>query len=59
MAHEKPVFLNDREIGIARAWPGVAGLLGMTLDDFAREVLAGSLQRFEGPDGFHVTKPSG
>jgi len=55
MAREKPVFLNGKEIGSARSWAGVARILGMRLDHLTHKVLAGSVQRFEGPDGFHVT----
>ena len=55
MAREKPVFVNGKEIGSARSWTGVAEILGMSLDRFTREVLVGSVRRFEGPDGFHVT----
>ena len=55
MDGEKPVFLNGKEIGSARSWAGVAKILRTTLDHFEREILAGSVERFEGPDGFHVT----
>lgn len=58
MAREKPVFLNGKEIGAARSWAGVAKILGMSLDRLMHEALGGSVQRFEGPDGFHVTVPS-
>lgn len=57
MAREKPVFLNGKEIGSARSWADVARILGMSLELLMREILAGSAQRFEGPDGFHVAMP--
>jgi hypothetical protein len=58
MAREKPVFLNGKEIGFARSWTDVAQILGMSLDRLMHEVLVGSVQRFEGPDGFHITAPN-
>ena len=57
MAREKPVFLNEKQIGSARSWTDVARILGMSLDRLQHEIVAGSVQRFEGPDGFHVTLP--
>jgi len=58
MAREKPVFRNGKEIGVARSWADVARVLGMSLDRLMHEIVAGSVQRFEGPDGFHVTVPN-
>ena len=58
MAREKPVFLNGKEIGSAGSWADVARVLGMSLDRLMHEIVAGSVQRFEGPDGFHVTAPN-
>lgn len=57
MVREKPVFLNGRKIGSARSWTDVARILGMSLDRLRQKIVAGSVQRLEGPDGFHITMP--